>query len=611
MPDYLSSLAALVPTIILAIIVLVIGIVIAYLLSYLTRVLVRRTHLEERIAEVGKGGPTPYKEMRIEKTAGGIVFWLLIFATIAAVLQVLNTSGVPGPLAPVFAYIPRLFSAAILFFVAWMIATVLRLLVTKVLSASGVFRNVSQSANVPPENQVTIGQTIGNIVYWLVFLLFLPAILGALDIQGILGPVQTMVNSILAYLPNILAAVVIFVIGYFVARIVRQIVTNLLASAGADNFGRRAGMGDMADQVRLSDVIGWFLFILILIPTTIAALNALNIPAVTVPAANLLNTILQALPSIFAALVILVIAYFIGRVLGRFVAELLEIVHFNRFFQQIGLYNEASARQAQERASLEAQRAAAEATGGPAPQVPPAATPADFVGYLVTAGIVLFAILEASQFLGFTFLATLISSFIVAAFQVLVGLVIFGIGLYLSALADRAIRGSGMSQASILAPVARAVIIVFSAALGLRQMGIADSIVNLAFGLLLGAVAVAAAIAFGLGGRDFAHRQLDRMEDNITATYLIPVTGRKPGQGRSSRAVNLVRLNRATLPRHRPRRPPRLCLKSVLKKQSAPIPVLPLRIRSGRSTFLGNQESNVAMGDMDRASELRCGADLG
>jgi hypothetical protein len=541
MSAYLASLVALLPTIVLAIIVLVVGIIIAYLLSALTRQLLRRTHLEDRIAHIARSSQSPdLGNLHIENIAAGIVFWLVIIFTVVAVLQVLNLNSVNGPFAPVMVFIPRLISAVILFVVAWLLATILRAVLTRVLNSSTALASATQNANVPAENRVTIGQTIGNLVYWLVLLLFLPAILGALELQGILGPVQTMVNNILAYLPNILAAAVVFGIGYFVARFIRQVLTNLLASAGVDKFGRRAGMGDMADQVRLSDIIGWVAFIFILIPTTIAALNALNVPAVSVPASNMLNTILLALPSIFAALVILVVAYFIGRLLGRFVAELLEVVHFNRFFQQMGLYNEASARQAQERANLAAQQTVTETTGQPAPQVQMPTTPTDVVGYLVTAGVVLFAILEASQFLGFTFLATILSGFIVAAFQVLIGLVIFTIGLFLSSLADRAIRNSGMSQANILAPVARAVILVFAAALGLRQMGIADSIVNLGFGLLLGAIAVAAAIAFGLGGRDFAHRQLDRWEDTITANSLIPLTGSKERQdvGQSSNNPN-------------------------------------------------------------------------
>jgi hypothetical protein len=62
----------------------------------------------------------------------------------------------------------------------------------------------------------------------------------------------------------------------------------------------------------------------------------------------------------------------------------------------------------------------------------------------------------------------------------------------------------------LLAQAARLAIIIFAAALALRQTGIAEDIVNLTFGLLLGAVAIAAAIAFGIGGRDFAAQLVNR-----------------------------------------------------------------------------------------------------
>jgi len=57
--------------------------------------------------------------------------------------------------------------------------------------------------------------------------------------------------------------------------------------------------------------------------------------------------------------------------------------------------------------------------------------------------------------------------------------------------------------------LARGVILVLAGAMALRQTGVADDIVNLAFGLTLGAVAVAFAVAFGLGGRDMAARTLE------------------------------------------------------------------------------------------------------
>ena len=52
-------------------------------------------------------------------------------------------------------------------------------------------------------------------------------------------------------------------------------------------------------------------------------------------------------------------------------------------------------------------------------------------------------------------------------------------------------------------------------AMGLKAMGIADSIVNLAFGLTLGAVAVAFALSFGLGGQEAAARLLRKLQDKV------------------------------------------------------------------------------------------------
>ncbi len=60
---------------------------------------------------------------------------------------------------------------------------------------------------------------------------------------------------------------------------------------------------------------------------------------------------------------------------------------------------------------------------------------------------------------------------------------------------------------------ARVAILVLAGATALRQMGIADSIINLAFGLVLGAVAVAA--AFGIGGREVAREQLEKLRDQL------------------------------------------------------------------------------------------------
>ena len=83
------------------------------------------------------------------------------------------------------------------------------------------------------------------------------------------------------------------------------------------------------------------------------------------------------------------------------------------------------------------------------------------------------------------------------------------VGFWLAGVAYSAIRQTSSEVSGLLAEVARVAIIALVLAMGLRAMGIADDIVNLGFALTFGAVAVAIALAFGLGGREAAGRQLE------------------------------------------------------------------------------------------------------
>jgi hypothetical protein len=291
-----------------------------------------------------------------------------------------------------------------------------------------------------------------------------------------------MINQILGFLPNIFAAGLILAIGWFVARIVQQIVTNLLAAIGTDQLSERVGLAPALGKQRLSGLLGLVVYVLILIPVLIAALNALALEAITQPASNMLNAILEAFPAIFAAALVLVIAYMVGRVVAGLITNLLSGVGFNAILARLGLGKEPG----------EGVR-----------------TPSEVVGYLVLVAVMLFAAIEASRLLGFVLLADLVVQFTAFASQVVLGLIILAIGLYLSNLAAKTVQASGAVQAGLLALAARVSILVLAGAMALRQMGLANEIINMAFGLLLGAIAVAVALAFGLGGRELAARELE------------------------------------------------------------------------------------------------------
>jgi hypothetical protein len=494
--DFLQTLESYLPGALGAIGILIGGWLIAIMGSAITRGVLKRTKIDNKIAALIRGDDKDEAGgFEVERWAGRAVYYLIMLFVVVGFLQALNLTVVAEPinqfLNQVLSYLPQLLGAGLLLLFAWALASGLKFLVIRVLKATKLDERLASQAAVETSEEMSISNTLGNVIYWLVFLLFLPAVIGALGLQGLLDPVQGMVDEILGVLPNILGAGLILLVGWVIARIVRQIITNALASIGANRLGERTGLEAAMGGLKLSEMLGTIVYVLILIPLVIAALNALQITAISEPAIEMLTTLLNAFPAIFGALLLIGIAYFVARLVGAFVTNVLTGIGFNRVLSWIGLGGEMS----------EDRR-----------------TPSEIVGYLVIIAIMFFAVIEAANLLGFTILAELVSEFLVATSGVLLALVIFGLGLYLSGLAERVIRDAGGSQANLLAPTARVAIIIFSSALALRQTGIAQDIVNLAFGLIVGSIAVAAALAFGLGARDIAGRELERWLERFNAS---------------------------------------------------------------------------------------------
>jgi hypothetical protein len=474
-----------IPNLIAALAILIVGWLVALIVSAIVRGVLRRTTLDDRLARWIMGEKAA-EGVEVERQIARGVYYLIMLFVLIAFFQALGLTLITEPLnrllIQVFQYAPRLLGAGLLLFIAWIVASALKLVISRVLSVAKIDERLGSSAALEEEKRVPLAQTLGNAVYWLVFLLFLPAVLGALELEGLLEPVQGMINQILGFLPNIFAAGLILAIGWFIARIVQQIVTNLLAAVGADRLSERVGLASVLGKQQLSGLLGLVVYVLILIPVLIAALNALALEAITQPASNMLNAILEAIPAIFASILVVVIAYVVGRVVAGLITNLLTGVGFNAVLARLGLGQELG----------EGER-----------------TLAEIVGYLVLVAIMLFAAIEASRLLGFVLLADLVSEFTAFAGQVVLGLIIFAIGLYLANLAANTVQASGAAQAGLLALVARVSILVLAGAMALRQMGLANEIINLAFGLLLGAIAVAVALAFGLGGREAAAREVE------------------------------------------------------------------------------------------------------
>ncbi len=489
--DQLSELlSGYMPKLLLSLAILVVGWLLAVILAAFVRAMLRRTTLDNKLAgwilgEKGRG-------LEVERWIARGVYYLVLIFVLILFLDTLNLTVTAEPLNQllneIFQFAPRLMGGAVLLLVAWVVATFLKALVARGLQAMQFDERVGGKAGLDEAKRPPMSATLANAVYWLVFLLFLPAILGALALEGLLDPVKGMTDQILGFLPNLFAAGLILAVGYFIARIVQRIVTNLLSAIGADGLGERLGLQQVIGERGLSGLIGLIVYILILIPVVITSLNALKLDALTGPATEMLARVMDTVPALFAATILLGLAYVVGRLLAGLITNVLHSAGFDRMFSNLGLV----------KVSQRADR-----------------TPSAIAGYLTLVIVMLFAAIEAARLLGFQALAELVSRFTVFAGQAILGVIVFGVGLYLANLVAGTIQASSASQASFLALAARASITVLAGAIALRQMGLGSEIVSLAFGILMGAIAVAAALAFGLGGREIAAKRLQKWLDSV------------------------------------------------------------------------------------------------
>ncbi len=466
-----NTLGAHVPQILGALGILIIGWLLAVLARAGSLRLLGLLHVDRRIRD------STGQAVEVERPIAVGVFWLIMLLTLLGMFNALDLALMSNPFQvlanQIFGYLPRLLGGTALLLVAWLVASLLRAIVARALAATRWDDCLSREAGMEPMNR-----NVGDVLFWLVILLFIPAILGAYDLQGLLSPVQSMVNKALAVLPNVFAAFVIGFVGWLVAKVMRGLVTNLLAAAGADRAGHSAGLDP---SVQLSRVVGTLVFIFIFVPTLIAALDALQIDAISRPATEMLGQILNAVPHIIAAGLILVVTWYVARFASALVARLLNGIGFDTLPVKLGL----------------------ERVFGAQPG------PSGLVGVIILFFAMLFATVEAANQLGFTQVRDVVTTFINFGGDVMLGAVILAIGFWLASLVHAAIARSAGENAQSLARIARWAILGLVIAMGLRAMGIADDIVNLAFGLTFGAVAVAVALSFGLGGREAAGRQME------------------------------------------------------------------------------------------------------
>ncbi|WP_166843917.1 mechanosensitive ion channel [Isoptericola sp. BMS4] len=379
--------------------------------------------------------------------------------------------------------------AVVILIATWIVARLVRWIVAKLVARIGFLQKEGA-------NGQEIGDSIGKIAALLVWLFGLIAVLQVFQLRDVLGPIQGMLDTIMGYLPNIIGAAFVFFIGYVIATIIKQLIEAVLGTVDfAALFGKAKGAassvgadgttpveaGDAATatstretNARIVSVIANLVFAIILIVVAIAALQILGISSISAPATAMLEMILAAVPRIIAALVVLGIGFLIAKFVGDILEGTLRGVGTDDAVARLGV-----------------------TTGRTSPSA--------VITLVVKIAILVFFAIMAAQLLGFPTITNLLNEILVLGGKVVIGGAIIAAGVFIANLLAKIVEGTAST-------IIRYATIVLFSAIGLQYMGLADSIITLAFGSLVVGGALAAALAFGLGGRDAAARSLAKLE---------------------------------------------------------------------------------------------------
>lgn len=389
-------------------------------------------------------------------------------------------------------FLPRLLMGIVLIIVAWLVATLVMKAITKGLKAAGIASRLQKWGAASTEEQGhTMINALGKVGYFLVWVLFLPGIFYTFGLEAIGQPIQNMLDTALSFIPNIVSAIVVLVLGLFAAKFVKNLIYNLAVAANVDRFlNKFAGSGsatttqDVEDSKgTLASVLANIVYFLILVPIVLVALDILNIDTIAQPVSDVLNTILQAIPNILVAVVLLAIGMVLAKFAGEIITDLLRGTGFNKYssyLKQSGNVNIDLAK---------------------------------ITGQIVSFLIGIFFLVEALNVLNLAMLNTIVASIILYLPNVLFAAIIIGL-----AFIGGQVLASGIKSAtgsSFAGMTVKYILITFAVFMALDQLNFATTIVNFAFLFIIGGLAVAFALAFGLGGRDFARKQLERADQKI------------------------------------------------------------------------------------------------
>lgn len=323
----------------------------------------------------------------------------------------------------------------------------------------------------------SVGLSLGKIVSLLIWLFGLIAILQVLELNAVAAPINRLLDTVMNFVPNFVGAGLLLFIGLMIAGIVRDIAVTAMQTVNLDKWANKGGAEEVTGNTTISKTLGTIVYALIAIPVAIGALGVLDISAISGPATDMLAVVMAAIPNIIAAGILLGIGYLISRFVVDLVGEVLGGLGIDGPITAIGI-------------------------------LPDEAKASEIIARIVQIAIILFFAIAATRMLGFPELTAILDEVLALGGSVIFGGAVIAVGFLIANMLAKMLGGVGMAGTLV-----RYATILLFAFMGLQFMGVGEEIVQTAFSALVIGLAVAGSLAFGLGGRDWAAKKLEEMDE--------------------------------------------------------------------------------------------------
>lgn len=485
----------------------------------------KRTAVDQKAAKAL--GFKPPEGDRLERGVASGAYYLVLGLTAVVLFDHLDLGLVTQPIVSalegVATGVPNLLKAALIGGVGFLAASLLRSLTRSLLNKTGLVERLAKLSLDEQEAAAVKGSGVaevaGTVVFWLVLALTAIPVLEALRVGLLAEPLSAAFHSVSTFTPRIFAAAVLLLVGFLLARAARALVARLFDGLKLESKLKGRGWGDLLGQMSLGKALGSVAMAFIFLHFAISAVGRLGIPEVSEPLGLVLTRIYDYLPKLMVASLLLLVAVTVSRFVGRAAGSLLSTIGLNRLLAEIGIRTPAAA----------APAPAPPATGrvsspgvsssrrGADPQRllrgGPERTPAEVAGLLIGATVFLLFAQQVLETLELVTLSAMLQSFLAYLPNVLVAVCVLAAGMWAGAWSKRRVdtltAGSGDRMLRSLGSLSHIAIVSIASMVALEQLGVAERLIAIAFALVLGASALAFALAFGLGGREAAGRLLN------------------------------------------------------------------------------------------------------